>query len=81
MIEPRGLSYESPVGYILPRCSLGRWLIGVRLPAVFVCFIVEIFTMKNALHATRRRFEIFFPGTTMATGVHVGLQREEVFGC
>ncbi|OWV79727.1 hypothetical protein ATY75_28575 [Rhizobium sp. N122] len=77
MIEPKGLSYESPVRYILPRCSLGRWLVGVRLPAIFVCFIVEIFTMKNALPAMRLRFDIFFPGRTMGGGA----QTEEVFAC
>lgn len=77
LIEPKGLSYEGPVRYILPRCSLGRWLIGVRLPAVFVCFIVEIFTMKNALPAMRLRFDVFFPGTTVGAGA----QTEEVFGC
>jgi hypothetical protein len=65
----------------LPRYSRGCWLIGVRLPAVFVCFIVEIFTMKNALPAMRLRFDIFFPGKTMGAGACVGLQREEVFGC
>ena len=81
LIEPKGLSYESPVRYILPRCGLGRWLIGVRLPAIFVCFIVEIFTMKNALPAMTLRFDIFSPGTTMGAGAHVGLQREEVFEC
>ena len=81
LIEPKGLSYESPVRYILPRCSLGRWLIGVWLPAIFVCFIVEIFTMKNALPAMTLRFDIFSPATTMGAGAHVGLQREEVFEC
>lgn len=80
LIERKGLSYESPVRYILPRCSLGRWLIGVRLPAIFVCFIVEIFIMKNALPAMTLRFDIFLPATKMGAGAYVGLQRE-VFEC
>lgn len=37
--------------------------------------------MKNALPAMTLRFDIFFPGTTMGTGAHVGLQRKEVFEC
>lgn len=81
LIERKGLSYESPVRYILPRHSLGRWLVGVRVLAVFVCFIVEIFTMKNALPATTLRLDIFSPGTTMGAGAHVGPQREKVFEC